>query len=113
MPSFATRYGVAFLLNAVLMTWIGAPQGVWSIWGIQNDAGTAIGEISILDCKNHGHLTYSFVVNGVKYAGDTTTFQGSCLDLKQGQAVKIYYENRNPVVNIAVYNDASETVHIA
>jgi hypothetical protein len=63
-----------------------------------------MGEITELDCQTHV-TTYSFDVDGVAYSGGLTDFKGSCLDVKRGQRIRVYYDKNQPATNIATFDN--------
>jgi len=58
------------------------------------------GNISALNCHNHGSVVYEFVVNGQRYSGDSNRgFRGLCGPRLIGQPVTVYYLPEEPVKN--------------
>jgi hypothetical protein len=90
---------------SLLLLWLGAPQQTWRTWRIYNNTGTTIGLITDLDCNNHGTLSYSFEVDGVRHLGRSPNFHGDCRELKSGQRVLVHYEEGAPATNLATVDD--------
>jgi hypothetical protein len=101
--SFRTVY-VAFFLAALLS--IGVSQGprFWRLWRISADPVPTSGRVVSLDCPNHGHVDYTFEIDGVSYAASDRFVDGiNCADVKIGQTVAVYYEKGAPRNNYGLY----------
>src|SRR5215469_5245623 len=87
IPSFRTVY-VGFFLTAAIA--IGFSQGpmFWRLWRISADPVSTNGHVVQLDCPNHGHVDYSFEINGVSYRAGNPFIDGiNCAEVKMGQAI--------------------------
>src|SRR5262249_48223487 len=93
-----------FCLLAVLMFSSGQAQLLWRLWRISAAPVATIGFVTRLDCPNHGHIEYSFTVDGLPYNVRDTSVDGvNCPALKSGQSVAIYYEKGAPGNSYALY----------
>jgi hypothetical protein len=103
--SFARVYILFFCLFALLMISSGQPQLLWRLWRISAAPVTTTGHVTRLDCSNHGHIDYSFTVDGLSYNVQDTFIHGvaNCPALKGGQAIAIYYEKSIPGNSYALY----------
>ena len=108
MSSMRTAY-TAFLLVVGLMVVFGPARPLWRLWWISADPVATNGRVVRLDCSNHGHVDYSFEIDGVAYAAGNHFIDGiNCPDVKVGQPVAVYYEKGAPENNYALY--PAETV---
>src|SRR5262249_55961822 len=93
-----------FCLIAALMVLSGQAQILWRLWRISAAAVSATGQVTLLDCPNHGHVDYSFDVSGVSHSGRNHFVDGiNCPDIRIGQRVAVYYEAGAPENNFALY----------
>ena len=107
--SFARVYILFFCLLVVLMISSGQAQLLWRLWRISAAPAATTGHVTRLDCPNHGHIDYSFTVNGLAYDVRDTFIDGvNCAVLKSGQSIAIYFEKGDPGNSYALYpNDTS------
>jgi hypothetical protein len=76
---------------------------LWRLWHIAQIPVTATGVVTHLDCSNHGHVDYSFRVDGTPIEGRPHFVDGiACQQLRTGQPIAIYYERAAPENNYAL-----------
>jgi len=93
-----------FFIAALLGVAVSAGPMLWRLWRISVDPVSTRGRVVRLDCRNHGHLDYSFDIDGVPHSGSNHSIDGiSCPEVRIGQPVAVYYEKGAPENNYGLY----------
>jgi hypothetical protein len=103
IQSFRSVY-LAFFLAALVSTGFGQGPRFWRLWRISADPVSTSGHVVSLDCPNHGHVDYTFEIDGVSHAASDRFVDGiNCSEMKVGQLVAVYYEKGTPRNNYGLY----------
>lgn len=60
---------------------------------------TITGTVGSADCANHGKVTYRFKANGREFTNSSYGVDRPCAEIKQGDAITVYYDPTSPSVN--------------
>lgn len=63
---------------------------------LEKTAQTTDGKVTKKNCRNHGKLVYSYVVNAHVYTGAGTIPGKSCDDIEVGESVNVIYSTQRP-----------------
>jgi hypothetical protein len=103
IPTFRNVYLALFLAFAFGITISQGPLLV-RLWQISADPVSTIGHVTVLYCPDHGHVDYSFTVDGASYSAGHYLVDGiDCPNLKLGQRIAVYYERGAPENNYGFY----------
>jgi hypothetical protein len=104
MSDLKAAYLGFFCLIAMLIVASGQAQLFWHLWQISADPVSTTGHVTRLDCSNHGHVDYSFEVDGALHGAGNHFIDGiNCREVRIGQPVAIYYAKGAPENNYALY----------
>lgn len=103
-PDFTFMHSIKFILAfiALLAPLAGCHEKAEQYQGLAERAVTSPATVNGTACQNHGSVSYSYVIDGKRYYGWTSSSElsvSSCSDIRPGHAFSIYYDPLHPSVN--------------